>query len=95
MIDFLVDYSFLSLPALAIVGIWLQARALLRYRGGWRIAACVPLVALVAALAVAVLGVLAGSNLAPIWVVFALPLCFVWLVALSLSHGAWSWATRG
>ena len=95
MIDFLVDYSFLSLPALAIVGIWLQARALRRYRGGWRIAAWVPLVALVAALAVAVLGVLAGSNLAPIWVVFALPLCFVWLVALSLSHGAWSWAARG
>ena len=30
-----------------------------------------------------------------IWAVFALPLCFVWLLALSLSHVAWSWATRG
>jgi hypothetical protein len=39
------------------------------------------------ALAVAVLGVAAGSNLAPIWVVFALPPCLLWLAGLWLARG--------
>jgi hypothetical protein len=94
MIDFLVDYLFLALPVLLIGGIVMQVRALRRYRGGWRIAAWVPALAMAAALAVAVLGGLAGSNLAPIWVVFALPPCFVWLTALTVAHGAWGWAAR-
>jgi hypothetical protein len=46
-----------------------------------------------AALAVAILGVLGGSNLAPIWVVFALPVCLAWMVVLWLVRGLW-WLVR-
>ena len=55
--------------------------------GAWRLAAWVPVAAMAAAVAVAVLGSLAGSNLAPIWIVFALPLCLVWLAGLWLLRG--------
>jgi hypothetical protein len=42
------------------------------------------------AIGVAVLGVLAGSNLAPIWVAFALPVCLLWIAALWIIRaGAW------
>lgn len=75
-------------------GIAMQVMALRRMRGGWRVAAFMPLLAMGAAIAVAVLGVLAGSNLAPIWVVFALPLCFAWLVVLWLLHAALAWVGR-
>jgi len=32
------------------------------------------------ALTVATLGVLAGSSLAPIWVILVLPVCLLWVV---------------
>ena len=92
VIEFTVDYLPLVLIVALVGGGWMQLRALKRYRGGWRIAACVPLVTLGAALAVAVVGSLAGSNLAPIWVVFALPPCFVWMLVLTAAHRAWDWA---
>lgn len=42
------------------------------------------------ALVVATIGVLDGSNLAPIWVVFALPVCLTWIVSLWIIRGvAW------
>jgi hypothetical protein len=62
----------------------LQALALWKLRGAWRLAAWVPLAAMGLALAVAILGVLAGSDLAPIWVVFALPFCLLWIATLWL-----------
>jgi hypothetical protein len=34
-----------------------------------------------------VLGAQAGSNLAPIWIVFAVPLCLLWLAGLWLLRG--------
>jgi hypothetical protein len=44
-----------------------------------------------AAVAIAVLGVIAGSNLSPIWVVLALPLCISWIVLLWVAWFLW-WA---
>ena len=43
--------------------------------------------AMLLAIAVGVLGGLAGANMAPMWIVVALPLCTLWIVAL--------WAARG
>ena len=66
----------------------LQALALWRLDGWWRKAAWVSAVCMTLAIAVAVLGVLAGSNLAPIWVVLALPVCLTWIVMLWIVRGA-------
>lgn len=43
------------------------------------------------ALVVATLGVLSGSDLAPIWVVFAMPVCLAWIVLLWIARGV-AWA---
>lgn len=67
----------------------LQVAALRVMSGGWRAAAWVPALAMGAALVIAVMGVLAGSNLAPIWVVLAIPLCFGWIVLLWVARTAW------
>ena len=47
-----------------------------------------------AAAAVGVLGGLAGSNIAPIWIVFALPPCLLWLGALWLLRGLSAWVAN-
>nr|QMS48080.1 hypothetical protein WG33_0279 [uncultured bacterium] len=91
MLDALIDLAFVAMPLPLIGGIALQVLALRRFSGGWLAAAWVPALAMGAALAVAVLGVMVGSNLAPIWVVFAIPLCLVWLVALWLARGIAVW----
>lgn len=85
------DLVFLGMPLLVIGGIVMQVVALRRFSGGWRLAAWVPALAMGAALTVAVLGVMAGSNLAPIWVVFAAPLCLAWLAGLWLARGVAAW----
>jgi hypothetical protein len=74
-------------------GAWLvlQVMALWKLHGGWRMAAWLSAVAMGLALVVATLGVLAGSNLAPIWVVFALPVCLSWIVMLWIVRGV-TWA---
>ena len=81
--------GWMGTGALALIAGWLvlQVAALFRFRGGWRTAAWVPAGTRGAALAVALLGIAAGSNLAPIWVILAFPLCLGWLVLL--------WAVRG
>lgn len=65
-------------------GTWiaLQILALWQFDGWWRKAAWVSAAVMGLAVAIAALGVLAGSDLAPIWVVFAFPVCLVWLVLL-------------
>ena len=75
------------LPAAAVVWLVLQVAALRMLDGRWRTAAWFPIYAIGAAVAVAVVGVMGGSNLAPIWVVFALPLCFIWITALWVIRG--------
>ena len=54
MTDALIDLFFIAMPLLLIGGVWLQVRALRRFEGGWWLAACVPLLAMGAAVAVAV-----------------------------------------
>jgi hypothetical protein len=71
----------------AAVWLILNAAALWLFQGGWRTAALVSAGAMGLAIAVAGLGVMAGSDLAPIWVVFALPVCLVWIVVLWLVRG--------
>lgn len=53
-----------------------------RWRGGWRIAALVPLLALVPALIHAGIALAMGSNLWPIFVIFTAPLGFLYLLVL-------------
>jgi hypothetical protein len=91
MEDFLLDLFLVGLPLWLVGAIVLQVKALRRFEGGWWVAAWIPALAMGAAVAVAVLGTLAGSNLAPIWIVFALPLCLAWLVALWLVRAFAAW----
>jgi hypothetical protein len=87
MEDAIMDLFFVAMPLLLIGGIAAQWMALRRFEGGWRLAAWVPVAVMGAAISVAVLGVMAGSNLAPIWIVFALPPCLLWLAGLWLLRG--------
>lgn len=76
---------------LALFWLVLNGLAVWLFRDLWRKAALVPAGLMGLALAVAVLGGLAGSNLAPIWVVFALPLCLALTLLLWLVKGiAWA-----
>lgn len=75
---------------IAIVWLILNTLALWLFEGAWRKAALVPAAIMVIASAVAMLGGLGGSNLAPIWVVFAIPVCFVLTICLWIARGvAW------
>lgn len=67
---------------IAIAWLVLNTFALWLFEGAWRKAALVPAAIMVAALAVAMLGGLGGSNVAPIWVLFAIPVCLVLTVGL-------------
>jgi hypothetical protein len=68
----------------------LQIAAFWKMRGLWRKAAWLSAAAMALAFTVATLGVLAGSNIAPIWVVFALPVCLLWIASLWVVRGiAW------
>lgn len=77
----------------AIAGAWLvlQAIALWKMQGGWRTAAWLSVAAMGLAIAVGILGGLAGSNIAPIWVFFALPVCLGWIALLWILRGL-TWA---
>ncbi|MGB3387899.1 MAG: hypothetical protein WBA88_07975 [Pseudaminobacter sp.] len=66
----------------AVLWLVLNGTAIWAFGGKWRTAALIPAAAMALAIAVAVFGILGGSNLAPIWVVFALPLCLAWILAL-------------
>lgn len=80
-----------NLPAFAGVWLVLNGLALWLFDGMWRKAALVPAAIMGLALAIAVLGVLGGSNIAPIWVVFALPPCLL-LIVLVWAARAVAWA---
>lgn len=84
MSDAIIEGLFGALPLLVLAGLVAQWQSLRRFEDGWRVAAWVPVTGMGVAVAVAALGVMAGSNLAPIWIVFALPLCLLWLGALWL-----------
>jgi hypothetical protein len=72
-----MDQSLIGGAALWLA---LNGVAVWQLHGTWRKAALVPVAIMGLAVAIAALGVLGGSNLAPIWVVFALPVCLVLIV---------------
>jgi hypothetical protein len=63
---------------------FLQYFTLARYRGGWRIAALVPLVVMVPIVGQAILAFLAGSNLWPRLLILVSPIAFFYLVAVAI-----------
>lgn len=64
----------------------LQPWTLMRFRGGWRVAALAPLAATAPLLVHAMLALAAGANLWPLLVIFGLPLATLYLAALSGVH---------
>jgi hypothetical protein len=86
------DATFMDEYLLVSGGAWiaLQALALCQLQGWWRNAAWLSAAVMGLAIIVATLGVLAGSDIAPIWVVLALPICLAWVVLLWVARGvAW------
>jgi hypothetical protein len=65
----------------------LQARAFLRWHGWWRMAAVPPLLLMLAATALMVVGFAQGSNLAPVAVIFGAPIALIWLWVVALLRG--------
>lgn len=65
--------------AMAILYLVLQAVLPRRWQGGWRIAALVPLIGLVAAFGWSLLALADGSNLWPLMLIFYLPLGFLFM----------------
>jgi hypothetical protein len=64
----------------------LQWSALKRMRHGWRYAAAFPVIAMLAALAVFVVGIVTNANMAAMWLVLGLPVATLYLVLLLPLH---------
>jgi hypothetical protein len=71
----------------------LQWSALRRMRHGWRWAAALPVIAMLAALAVFVVGIATNANMAAMWLVLGLPVATLYLVLLLPLH--WMIARHG
>jgi hypothetical protein len=77
-------FGLIFMFAVPAAYVWLQVKAIAlgRLFGGlWLAAAWLPVAVMALAVCVAVLGVMAGSNLAPIWIFLAAPLCLAWIIA--------------
>jgi glucan phosphoethanolaminetransferase (alkaline phosphatase superfamily) len=59
-----------------------QRSAIKEMEGLWRILACVPLIAVAAAIVVSIIGLIQESNLWPIFLIFILPVAYVYLLIL-------------
>jgi hypothetical protein len=82
-----LDFIFLAMPFLPLLYLALQVGAILKMRGGLRIAASLcGLVMLGLVVFVAWASGVMGSNIAPIYIVFALPLLTAILILLWLIH---------
>ncbi len=55
-----------------------------RYRGGWLVAALVPLVVMVPVVLHAAFALIAGSNLWPLLLILVSPVAFLYLVGLAV-----------
>jgi hypothetical protein len=71
-------------PVLYVV---LQFRALWRWRGTWRLAALLPLLLMGVAVSYTAWLLAEGSNLAPVLVIFLLPVAILWLVVMGAIRG--------
>jgi hypothetical protein len=74
---------------LAVPGYFvLQLVAMGTLKGGWRLAALVPVVPMVPLVGWALMALAAGSNLWPLMVILAAPFCFFYLVGLYVARTA-------
>jgi hypothetical protein len=80
MADGLAEIWLVLVPAY----FFLQYFTAMRYRGGWRIAALVPLVIMVPVVGHAVLAFLGGSNLWPLLLFLTAPFAFLYLVGVGV-----------
>jgi len=64
----------------------LQWSALRRMQDGWRMAATFPVIAMLAALAIFVIGILTNASMAALWLVLGLPAATVYLLCLLPLH---------
>ena len=71
-----------SVPLYFILQIWFGCA----WAGRWRTAALVPLIGFVAALMYSLLGLLHGSNLWPLPIIFFAPLGFIFLLVLGIAR---------
>jgi hypothetical protein len=67
---------------------FLQLLMAIRYRGRWRIAALVPLLAMVPLAVHAALGYAAGAEAWPLSLVLAAPPAFLYLLLVAVAKGA-------
>ncbi len=67
-----------------VLYLWMQIRALALWRGVWLGVAALPLVVMGGAVIVTIGALRDGSNIAPILLVFAAPVCILWLFLASL-----------
>jgi hypothetical protein len=77
-IGILITVAFLTVPAYIV----LQLILLLRYSGGWRIAAALPLIGMVPLLIYTLFALVMGSNLWPLMAIFLTPFAFFYLLAV-------------
>jgi hypothetical protein len=76
--DFIVSLMFLSVPGYLVA----QAFGAFFLRGGWRKAALAPLMVMVPVVAFIVFGILAGSNIVPILLIFTAPFAMLYFIGL-------------
>ena len=82
--------ALISLMAWSIPGYLLaQIYTAMRYRGGWRTAALLPLWIMVPLLGYTLFALLAGSNLWPLMLLFITPFAFLYLLGVLLAKGVW------
>jgi hypothetical protein len=82
--DVMVLLMFLSVPAYFVA----QAFGAFFLRGGWRAAAMAPLVIMGPVLAFTAFAFAAGSNLAPIYLIFTAPLAMLYFIGLYVARFA-------
>lgn len=77
------DLIFTGAAIAYLVG---QGTALYFMTGKWRIAAFVPLIIFLLAVAVLVFGIFTGANLAGVYMVMAVPLCVIYILLLWIAY---------
>ena len=82
-----MDWFFEELWLLAVPAyFFMQILMAYRYRGGWLLAALVPLVVMGPIFVHAILALLAGSNLWPVLVILVSPIAFLYLLAVAVTR---------
>jgi uncharacterized integral membrane protein len=85
-----MDITTFLIPIVIFGGIFgypiLQFLAIKRTRGGWRVLALLPLVAMIPVLIVTFLGLVQGSHLWPIILIFVAPAILAHLIVLLVVH---------